>query len=142
MSVSARNQLTGIVSGVIPGAINNEVILTLDGGEQLATVITKASCDSLGLAPGKTAIALIKAPWVILASVDCGLNFSARNQFAGTVKHVIKGAVNSTVHIETVNGLKLTSNITNESIDEMAIAKGSEVIALIKASNVILATPK
>ncbi|WP_409310720.1 molybdopterin-binding protein [Pectobacterium sp. B1J-3] len=142
MSVSARNQLTGVVSSVIEGAVNNEVVLTLNGGDQLTTVITKASSDSLSLSPGKTAIALIKAPWVILASADCGLNFSARNQFLGTVTKVIKGAVNATVHVETSNGLKLTSSITNESVDEMAIATGSRVIALIKASSVILATKK
>lgn len=142
MSVSARNQLTGVVDSVIQGAVNNEVVLKLEGGEQLTTVITKASSNALGLAPGKTAIALIKAPWVILASSDCGLNFSARNQFAGTVKKVVKGAVNSTVHIETSNGLSLTSSITNESIDEMAMVEGSKVIALIKASSVIVATQK
>nr|WP_113866540.1 TOBE domain-containing protein [Brenneria salicis]NMN92724.1 molybdopterin-binding protein [Brenneria salicis ATCC 15712 = DSM 30166]RBP62436.1 molybdopterin-binding protein [Brenneria salicis ATCC 15712 = DSM 30166]RLM30631.1 transporter [Brenneria salicis ATCC 15712 = DSM 30166] len=142
MSVSARNQLTGVVYSVIEGAVNNEVVLKLEGGEQLTTVITKASSNALGLAPGKTAIALIKAPWVILASSDCGLNFSARNQFAGMVKKVVKGAVNSTVHIETSNGLLLTSSITNESIDEMAMVEGSKVIALIKASSVIVAIQK
>ncbi|MCV9878678.1 TOBE domain-containing protein [Brenneria izbisi] len=142
MSVSARNQLIGVVYSVIEGAVNNEVVLKLEGGEQLTTVITKASSNALELAPGKTAIALIKAPWVILASSDCGLNFSARNQFAGTVKKVVKGAVNSTVHVETSNGLLLTSSITNESIDEMTIVDGSKVIALIKASSVILATQK
>ncbi|MFC3394407.1 TOBE domain-containing protein [Brenneria rubrifaciens] len=142
MSVSARNQLTGIVSSVTDGAVNNEVVLKLDGGEQLTTVITRASSDSLGLVPGKSVVALVKAPWVILASVDCGLNFSARNQFVGRVKSIVKGAVNSTVHVKTGNGLLLTSSITNESLDEMAIVDGSEVMALIKASSVILATQK
>ncbi|ATA25293.1 transporter [Brenneria goodwinii] len=142
MSVSARNQLVGTVATIVEGAVNNEVVLKLDSGDLLTTVITKASSSSLGLAPGKTAIALVKAPWVIIASADSDLNFSARNQLAGKVKKVVKGAVNSMVHIETSNGLTLTSSITNESLDEMAIADGSEVIALIKASNVILATKK
>ncbi|MFE8102107.1 TOBE domain-containing protein [Brenneria goodwinii] len=142
MSVSARNQLVGTVATIVEGAVNNEVVLKLDSGDLLTTVITKTSSSSLGLAPGKTAIALVKAPWVIIASADSDLNFSARNQLAGKVKKVVKGAVNSMVHIETSNGLTLTSSITNESLDEMAIADGSEVIALIKASNVILATKK
>ncbi|WP_048636182.1 TOBE domain-containing protein [Brenneria goodwinii] len=142
MSVSARNQLVGTVATIVEGAVNNEVVLKLDSGDLLTTVITKASSSSLGLAPGKTAIALVKAPWVIIASADSDLNFSARNQLAGKVKKVVKGAVNSMVHIKTSNGLTLTSSITNESLDEMAIADGSEVIALIKASNVILATKK
>jgi hypothetical protein len=33
--------------------------------------------------PGKEAIALIKAPWVILATEDLRIKFSARNPFAG-----------------------------------------------------------
>ncbi|PPZ38306.1 transporter, partial [Escherichia coli] len=40
------------------------------------------------------------------------------------------------------NGLLLTSSITNESIDEMAMVEGSKVIALIKASSVIVAIQK
>lgn len=142
MSVSARNQLTGVVASVVEGAVNNEVVLTLDGGDVLTTVITRASCAAMGLAPGKAAIALIKAPWVILASAESGLTFSARNQFRGNVTEVTKGAVNATVHLRTQSGLALTSSITNESVEEMKIEVGSELIALIKASSVILATKK
>ncbi|AHM72843.1 TOBE domain-containing protein [Yersinia hibernica] len=142
MSISARNQLSGIVHAIVEGSVNDEVVLSLDGGEKLTTVITKTSCKALGLAVGKPAIALIKAPWVILASLDCGLNFSARNQFTGKVQTVTKGAVNSTVEVITVNGLALISVITNESLEEMALSVGSEVTALFKASSVILATQK
>lgn len=142
MSISARNQLSGTVHAIVEGSVNDEVVLSLDGGEKLTTVITKASCKTLGLVVGKPAIALIKAPWIILASLDCGLNFSARNQFTGKIKTVTKGAINSTVEVVTVNGLALTSVITNESLEEMALSSGSEVTALFKASSVILATKK
>ncbi|TYL42237.1 molybdopterin-binding protein [Dickeya sp. ws52] len=140
MSVSARNQLNGIVDRIAEGAVNSEVVLTLESGEKLTTVITRNSVVTLGLAPGKSAVALIKAPWVILASADCGLNFSARNQFSGTIDHVVNGAVHATVHITTAKGLKLTASVTNESVAEMGLQTGSRVIALIKASSVILAT--
>lgn len=140
MSVSARNQLSGVVASVTEGAVNNEVVLTLEGGETLTTVITRASSNTLGLVPGKAAIALVKAPWVILASANSGLVFSARNQFRGKVTSVIPGAVNSTIHLVTDSGLALTSTITNESVAEMQVSVGSELVALIKASSVILAT--
>ncbi|QIZ46020.1 TOBE domain-containing protein [Dickeya zeae] len=140
MSVSARNQLNGTVASVTEGAVNSEVVLTLESGETLTTVITRNSVATLGLAPGKPALALIKAPWVILASVDCGLNFSARNQFSGMVNRIVDGAVNATVHITTNNGLKLTASVTNDSVQEMGLYAGSAVIALVKASSVILAT--
>ena len=140
MSVSARNQLSGVISAVADGAVNDEVELTLNGGAKIVAVVTHASKQAMGLVKGKEAVALIKAPWVILSSVDCGLVFSARNQFAGEVSALLKGAVNSTVHIKTDQGITLTSVITNESAEEMALSNGSRVIALIKASSVMLAT--
>lgn len=106
MSVSARNQLSGVISAVADGAVNDEVELTLNGGAKIVAVVTHASKQAMGLVKGKEAVALIKAPWVILASVDCGLVFSARNQFAGEVSALLKGAVNSTVHIKTVKALR------------------------------------
>lgn len=140
MSVSARNQLSGVISAVADGAVNDEVELTLNGGAKIVAVVTHTSKQAMGLAKGKEAVALIKAPWVILASADCGLVFSARNQFAGEVSALLKGAANSTVHIKTDQGITLTSVITNESAEEMALSNGSRVIALIKASSVMLAT--
>ena len=69
MRISARNQLKGLVSKVTPGPINAEVILTLDGGQQIAAVITNQSVTSLGLAEGKVAYAIVKAS-TILIGVD------------------------------------------------------------------------
>ena len=140
MKISARNQLTGKVSRVVAGAVNNEVELTLEHGEILTTVITKESCDVLGIREGKEAVAIIKAPWVVLANPDCGLRFSARNPFRGKISKMVNGAVNSTIHLRTEKGLPLTAVITNESRDEMELHEGNEIVALIKASSVILAT--
>ncbi|AIR00143.1 TOBE domain-containing protein [Pluralibacter gergoviae] len=140
MSVSARNQLAGKVSAVETGAVNDEIELTLDGGAKLVAIVTHSSREALGLAAGKEAIALIKAPWVTLASEDCGLKFSARNQFAGSVSQVTEGAVNATVHIKTDAGFELVAVITNESQHEMKLAAGSRVIALVKASAILIAT--
>ena len=69
MRISARNQLKGWVSKINPGPINAEVILTLDGGQQIAAVITNQSVTSLGLAEGKVAYAIVKAS-TILIGVD------------------------------------------------------------------------
>ncbi|MES3015573.1 MAG: TOBE domain-containing protein [Pseudomonadota bacterium] len=64
--LSARNQLAGKVSRVVPGAINTEVVLELPGGGTVAAVITNESATSLGLADGSTATAVFKASSVIL----------------------------------------------------------------------------
>lgn len=140
MSVSARNQLVGKVSSVATGAVNDEVELTLTSGATLVAVVTHSSKEALGLTAGKEAIALIKAPWITLASEQCGLKFSARNQYAGTVSQVTEGAVNATVHLQTDAGFELIAVVTNESQHEMQLAVGSRVIALIKASAILLAT--
>ena len=142
MQISARNQLTGTVSQIKEGAVNNEIILSLGNGEELTTVITRESCHSLGLKIGKEAIAIIKAPWVVLIKPECDLQFSARNQFNGKISQIVEGAVNSTIHLVTSKGIKLTAIITNESLKEMNLVKGAGITALIKASSVILATRK
>ncbi|QKJ85725.1 hypothetical protein PMPD1_0753 [Paramixta manurensis] len=142
MTISARNQLAGIISNVTDGAVNDEIELTLNGGGKLVAVVTRTSKEALGLVNGKQAIALIKAPWVILASEECGYQFSARNQFPGTVKTVQEGAVNTTVQVQTDAGFELTAGVTNEAAEEMALKAGSRLVALVKASSVMVAVKK
>ncbi len=66
MKLSARNQLKGKVVKVTPGAVNSEVVLEIAGGVQVVAIITKTSAESLGLAPGKAAYAIIKASNVMV----------------------------------------------------------------------------
>ena len=124
------------------GAVNDEVELKLAGGAKLISIVTSGSKDVLGLTLGKKAIALIKAPWVILVTEDRGLKFSARNQFAGEVSKVTEGAVNATVHVKAYAGFEIVAVITNESCEVLQLAEGVRVIALIKASSVLIATRK
>ena len=139
MNLSARNQLTGVVSAIADGAINDEVELTLKGGQKLVALVTKASREAMGLAKGKEAIALIKAPWVVLAAMDCGLKFSARNQYVGKITKITKGAVNDTVTVKVDDTLELVAVVTDESVGNMNLNVGDSITALIKASSVLLA---
>lgn len=65
--LSARNQLSGTVSRLMPGAVNTEVSITLPGGETVVASITRESCESLGLRVGVPATAVFKAGAVMLA---------------------------------------------------------------------------
>ncbi len=67
--LSARNQLHGTVSSVTPGAVNSEVVLELDGGGNVAAIVTQPSVQTLGLEPGKRASAIFKASSVILGTM-------------------------------------------------------------------------
>ena len=67
------------------------------------------------------------------------MNISARNQIKGTVVKIIPGAVNSEVLIQTGGGEILTAIITRESIQNLNLAEGKAVYAVIKASDVMVA---
>lgn len=64
--LSARNQLAGAVSKVVPGAVNSEVVLKLDDGHEVVAIVTNESVGNLGLAAGQRASAVFKASSVIV----------------------------------------------------------------------------
>ena len=63
---------------------------------------------------------------------------NVRNQFKGRVREIIRGDVLSEVDVETPWGI-VTSVITTRSIDELQLRIGSEVVALVKATEVSIA---
>jgi molybdopterin-binding protein len=67
------------------------------------------------------------------------MKISARNRIKGTVKAVERGAVTAHVKIDIGNGVVLTSSITNESADELGLKPGSQVYAVVKSSDVMVA---
>ncbi len=67
------------------------------------------------------------------------MKLSARNQLAGTVKEVNKGAVIANVVVD-VGGQRVVSSITVEAVDQLGLAEGTAVTVIVKASDVILAT--
>jgi molybdopterin-binding protein len=66
MKLSARNILTGTIKEITPGAVDTEVVLELSPGVEIVSIITKKSAESLGLAVGGKACAIIKAPNVMI----------------------------------------------------------------------------
>lgn len=137
MTISARNQLPATVKSIKKGATNDVIVLSLAAGETLTAVITAESTENLGLQIGSPAIAIFKAPAVIL-STDNDLILSSRNQLKGTVQQITDGAVNAEVIVKTDAGTELAAIITETSLKRLGLQTGSKVTALIKASNVIL----
>lgn len=141
MNVSARNVFKGKITALVDGAVNAEVELGLPGGDKIVAIVTEGSVQSLGLAVGKEAVAYVKAPWVMLLAGPANVKFSARNQLAGKVSKLQKGAVNTEVAVTLPGGTVVYAVVTNEAVLELGLKEGSEASALIKASHVILGVP-
>ena len=67
------------------------------------------------------------------------MKISARNILKGKVKQVKHGVVNTEVIIGLPGGAEIVSMITKESAQNLKLAKGKAVYAVIKASNVMIA---
>jgi molybdopterin-binding protein len=67
------------------------------------------------------------------------MKLSARNMLKGKVLKVIPGAVNSEITVEIAGGVKIVSIITKTSAENLGLAPGKDVYAVIKASNVMIA---
>jgi len=63
---------------------------------------------------------------------------SARNQFTGTVSEVRIGTVNAEVYISLKGGETIVASITKESVETLSIKTGIEVLALVKAPQIII----
>jgi molybdopterin-binding protein len=66
MRISARNVLKGKIKAIGPGAVNSEITVILPGGQELVSVITKNSAETLQLQTGKDVYVIIKASNVMI----------------------------------------------------------------------------
>jgi molybdopterin-binding protein len=67
------------------------------------------------------------------------VKLSARNQLSGTVTAINKGEAIANVVLD-VAGQRLVASITVEAVAELGIQEGSQVTAIVKASDVMIAT--
>jgi molybdopterin-binding protein len=67
------------------------------------------------------------------------MKLSARNQLPGRVTSISEGAAIANVVLD-VGGNRVVASITVEAARELGLQEGSEVVAVIKASDVIIAT--
>ncbi len=67
------------------------------------------------------------------------MKLSARNQLPGTVSSINRGEAIANVVLD-VGGQRLVASITVEAVDELGLAEGSQVTAVVKASDVLIAT--
>jgi molybdate transport system regulatory protein len=138
MSLSIRNQFPGTVTSVTTGEAMATVKARLDGGQEITAAVTADAVKDLGLAEGAAVCAMMKSTEVSLATGPVA-GLSIRNQIPGTVVDVAAGAAMATVKV-SVEGGELTAAITKDAATELGLEAGSSVVALIKATEVSLAT--
>ena len=67
------------------------------------------------------------------------MKLSARNQIPARVTGITQGEAIANVELDA-GGTRLVASITREAARDLGLAEGSEVTAVIKASDVLLAT--
>jgi molybdate transport system regulatory protein len=139
MSLSIRNQLPGTVTAVTSGEVMATVGVRLTGGQGLTAAITLEAAEELGLATGSAVQALVKSTEISLATAPVD-GLSIRNQLPGAVRDITAGGAMASVRI-SVEGGTLTSVITKDAVTDLALTPGTPVVALIKSTDISLATP-
>jgi len=66
------------------------------------------------------------------------MKLSARNVFPGKVVKVVRGQTTAHVKIEIAPGVVMTSSITVEAVDDLALKPGDSAYAIVKSSEVIV----
>ncbi len=138
MRTSARNQFVGTVSGLREGEVSFEVRIRVDDANEVVAVITRASAENLELGIGSEVHAFVKAPSVLIIT-DPQARTTARNHLWGQVTAIHEGPVSSEVTITLPSGRNITSVVTHDSIDNLALSVGSPACAVFQATSVILA---
>ncbi|GAA3095135.1 TOBE domain-containing protein [Streptomyces goshikiensis] len=138
MSLSIRNQIPGTVTAVTSGEAMTTVKVRLEGGEDIVAAITTDAVKDLGITTGTAVKALVKATEVALATAAVD-GISIRNQIPGAVAGIASGGAMASVKVD-VNGGGLTAAITNDAVEALGLGAGSSVVALIKSTEVSLAT--
>lgn len=130
LRTSARNQLYARVAAQQPEGLKERVELTLGGGQTLMAVITRSSSERLGLSEGVEVFALIKAPWVKLASDD-----ARQNRLTGTVLGLEQVGDQLALEVELNAGVQVVATL----IDVPAVpAIGEPVTLWVDPEQIIL----
>ncbi len=66
MKLSARNQISGTIVAIVPGAVNGSIKVDIGGGNVVTANITEEAIQELGLAEGETVTVIVKASDVMI----------------------------------------------------------------------------
>lgn len=140
MRTSARNALRGTITGIVSDMLTAEVAVSVSDETTIHALVTTESVRELGLVPGREAIVLIKAPFVIIAPGGERPVVSVRNCVPGTVLRCETSPVNAEVVLDIGGSKTIAATITARSVEYLDLAPGKTAYALFDAAHVIIAT--
>lgn len=140
MKTSARNALRGTITNIVSDALTAEVAISVSDETTIHAQVTTESLRELGLVPGREAIVLVKAPFVIIAPGGQRPVVSARNCVSGIVLRCETSSVSAEIVLDIGNGKTLVATVTAHSAEALDLAPGEPAYALFDAAHVIIAT--
>ncbi|WP_280151387.1 TOBE domain-containing protein [Piscinibacter sp. XHJ-5] len=139
MKTTARNQFVGTIAQIEAGQVTTRVTLALRSGNEITAALTSGAAKGMKLKKGQEALALIKASAVVLVTDFGDYMLSARNQLAGTISRLEKGAVSTMVGVTLPGGEVVTATVTNDAVSALGLKVGQGATAVFKAYAVMLA---
>lgn len=136
---SARNSFTGHVRHVRRDVVMAEVELEMASGQRLCAVITAESLDALGIEPGVSIAATVKAPHVEVRPAPDGSVQSTRNCLLATVSSVRSTEVLAEVSGVTPDGFEVCALVSTSCLNDAPLRPGDVAEFRFKALSVVLA---
>jgi len=135
--VSIRNRLAGTVVAVHDQGVRANVTLALTETHTIVATITQDSAHQLGLAPGKRALALIKASSVTLRTV-VRQRAGGRNQLPGRISRMQVDDESAEVHVALTDGYTMTATLPRTVFDALALRPDDPAWAVFPATQVMV----
>lgn len=135
--LSARNTLEVSITQIKECVANTEISAKI-ADCKLSAIITKDSCDEMGLKVGDSINFIIKAQNVLVAMPDFNAKISVENILKVSIDEIKVGAVMSQISA-SFGDYKLCAVITSQSCQNLGLKVGDEILFLINANDILIA---
>lgn len=112
--------------------------LALQGGETLIATVGRSSVGELGLTIDREVLAMIKAPWLDVATGSGAHGLSSENRLAGTITAILPGAVNAEVRLRSAGGNAFVAVLPLGAVSACGLAEGAAATVIVSPSDVVI----
>lgn len=139
LQTSARNRFEGIIQHIESGPVNDRLTLQLAADVVLTATLTHASTERLGLAPGRRALAFLKAQAVRIQAADPATPQLSEpapgdTRWTGRIGHVVTGDGLTEVSLDITEHIRITG------LSAVDVSTRSTAQACFQASDVLIGT--